>query len=173
MSGVEADGLSKYLVPRDADPESLFTTGFPMDDIHRVFGRLQAERVVFMVDTCFSGATGGRTFMRQVTRAGHLSPQFLDRLTKSRGRVIISAAGPNELALELPALGHGVFTYYLLRGLGGEADRDKDSIVTLSELYEYLEDRVSAHAQREGGRQRPIMKGEVEGQLPLVEVRKN
>lgn len=173
VSGVEADGLSKYLIPRDADPDSLFTTGFPMDDIQRVFARLQAERVVFMVDTCFSGASGGRTFMRQATRSGHLSTQFLERLTKSRGRVIISAAGPNELALELPDLGHGVFTYYLLKGMEGEADRDKDGIVTVSELYEYVEDRVSAHARKAGGRQRPIMRGEVEGTLPLIEIKRN
>lgn len=173
VSGVEADGLSKYLIPRDADPDSLFTTGFPMDDIQRVFARLQAERVVFMVDTCFSGASGGRTFMRQATRSGHLSTQFLERLTKSRGRVIISAAGPNELALELPELGHGVFTYYLLKGMEGEADRDKDGIITVSELYEYVEDRVSAHARKAGGKQRPIMRGEVEGALPLVEIKRN
>lgn len=170
-AGMEADGLSKYLVPRDADPESLFTTGFPMDDIQRVFARLQAERVVFLVDTCFSGATGGRTFSKQLTRSGHLSTQFLDRLAHSRGRVIITAAGPNELALELPDLGHGVFTYYLLKGMEGEADRDKDGIVTVSELYEYLENKVSEHARKSGGRQRPIMKGEVEGTMPLIQIK--
>jgi hypothetical protein len=169
-AGTEADGLSKYLVPRDADPESLFTTGFPMDDIQRVFARLQAERVVFLVDTCFSGATGGRTFSKQLTRASHLSTQFLDRLAHSRGRVIITAAGPNELALELPDLGHGVFTYYLLKGMEGEADRDKDGIVTVNELYEYLEAKVSEQARKAGGRQRPIMKGEVEGTMPLIQI---
>jgi uncharacterized caspase-like protein len=141
-----------------------------MDDIQRVFARLQAERVVFLVDTCFSGATGGRTFSKQLTRASHLSTQFLDRLAHSRGRVIITAAGPNELALELPDLGHGVFTYYLLKGMEGEADRDKDGIVTVNELYEYLETKVSEQARKAGGRQRPIMKGEVEGTMPLIQI---
>ncbi len=88
---------------------------------------------------------------------------------ESRGRVVITASGPNEVALELPALGHGTFTYYLLEGLSGKADRNGDGIVTVSELYEYVEDQVDRRARAAGGRQRPMMKGEIEGTLPLVQ----
>jgi len=40
----------------------------------------------------------------------------------------------------------------------------------VSELYEYVEDQVDRAARRAGGRQRPLMKGEIEGTLPLVRV---
>ena len=165
--GVEADGLSKYLIPRDGDPDSLYTTALPMDEIQRIFSRVQAERIVMLLDTCYSGTAGGRTFARASTRATGINDQFLERLTRSRGRVIITASGPNEVALELPELGHGVFTHFVLEGLRGKADRDKDGLVTVSELYEYVEDQVDATARRAGGRQRPLMKGEIEGTLPL------
>jgi uncharacterized caspase-like protein len=168
-AGVESDGLSKYLIPRDADPDSLYSTAFPMDEIQRIFARIASERVVLLLDTCYSGTAGGRTFGRQQTRSANLSDQFLERLTRSRGRVVITASGPNEVALELPALGHGIFTYYLLEGLGGKADRNGDGIVTVSELYEYVEDQVDRRARAAGGRQRPMMKGEIEGTLPLVQ----
>lgn len=171
-AGIEADGLSKYLIPMDADPDSLFSTAFPMEDIQRIFARLRSERVVLLIDTCFSGSSGGRTFARMATRSGNLSDQFLERLTRSKGRVIMSASGPNELALELPEpIAHGIFTYYLLEGMGGKADRDNDGVVTVNELYEYVEKAVSEHARKVGGKQRPIMKGEVEGTLPLVEIK--
>lgn len=168
-AGTENDGLSKYLIPRDADPDSLYSTAFPMDEIQRIFARIASERVVLLLDTCYSGTAGGRTFARQQTRAANVSDQFLERLTRSRGRVVITASGPYEVALELPDLGHGIFTYYLLEGLGGKADRNGDGIVTVSELYEYVEDQVDRRARAAGGRQRPMMKGEIEGTLPLVQ----
>jgi hypothetical protein len=169
-TGTEADGITKYLIPRNADPESLYSTALPMDEIQRIFSRIQSERVVLLLDTCYSGTAGGRTFARQQLRSSNLNDHFLDRLTRSKGRVIITAAGPNEVALETSELGHGVFTYYLLEGLRGKADRDGDGIVTVSELYEYVEQQVDRKARSAGGRQRPLMKGEIEGTLPLSRV---
>jgi uncharacterized caspase-like protein len=171
-AGNEADGLAKYLIPSDADPQSLYSTALPMDEIQRIFARIPAERIVMLLDTCYSGTAGGRTFMRQQIRAGSINDQFLERLTRSKGRVIITASGPNEVALESSELGHGVFTYFLLQGLGGQADRNTDGLVTVSELYEYVEEQVDRKARAEGGRQRPLMKGEVEGTLPLARVGK-
>jgi hypothetical protein len=168
--GLEADGLAKYLVPQDGDPDSLYTTALPMEELQRVFTRIQAERIVTLLDTCYSGTAGGRTFSRAQVRAAGLNDQFLDRLTRSRGRVIITASGPNEVALELPELRHGLFTYYVLEGLRGKADRNGDGLVTVSELYEYVEDQVDRAARLAGGRQRPLMKGEIEGTLPLSAV---
>ncbi len=169
-TGTEADGITKYLIPRNADPESLYSTALPMDEIQRIFSRIQSERVVLLLDTCYSGTAGGRTFARQQLRSSNLNDHFLDRLTRSKGCVIITAAGPNEVALETSELGHGVFTYYLLEGLSGKADRDGDGIVTVSELYEYVEQQVDRKARAAGGRQRPLMKGEIEGTLPLSRV---
>ena len=166
-AGAETDGLSKYLIPRNADPDSLYSTAFPMDEIQKIFARIPSERVVMLLDTCYSGTAGGRTFARQQIRSGNLSDQFLERLTRSRGRVVITASGPNEVALESPDLGHGIFTYYLLEGLAGKADRNGDGLVTVSELYEYVEDQVDRAARLAGGKQRPLMKGEIEGTLPL------
>lgn len=173
VAGTESDGLSKYLIPQDGDPDSLYTSALPMDEIQRIFARIQAERILLLLDTCYSGTAGGRSFAHQRVRATGLNDQFLERLTRSRGRVIITASGPNEVAFELDELGHGVFTYYVLEGLQGKADRNGDGIVTVSELYEYVEEQVDRAARRAGGRQRPLMKGEVEGSLPISILRRD
>ena len=73
--------------------------------------------------------------------------------------------------MELAELGHGVFTYYLVQGLQGAADLNKDGIVTLQELYEYVEQQVTQKSRAVGGNQHPVMKGEMEGALPLVKVK--
>ena len=53
------------------------------------------------------------------------------------------------------------------RGVRGKTDRNGDGIVTVSELYEYVEDQVDRKAREAGSRQRPLMKGEIERTLPL------
>ena len=71
----------------------------------------------------------------------------------------------------MPELGHGIFTYYLTEGLRGAADLNRDGIVSLQELYEYVEQQVTRKSRAIGGNQHPVMKGELEGVLPLTKVR--
>ncbi len=168
--GLERDGLAKYLVPADADADDLYSTALPMDELQAIFSRIEAERVVAFLDACYSGAAGGRTFAAKATRVGNLDEQFLERLTRSKGRAIITASRPTEVSMELDELQHGIFTYFLVQGLRGAADLNRDGIVTLQELYEYLEQQVSRKSREVGGNQHPIMKGELEGALPIVKV---
>jgi uncharacterized caspase-like protein len=166
--GIERDGLSKYLVPVDADPDDLYSTALPMDEMQNVLARIEAERITVFLDACYSGAAGGRTFASTKTRAVTVDDIFLDRLTRSKGRAIVTASRPSELSIELAELGHGIFTYYLVRGLQGYADTNRDGIVSLQELYEYLAQEVSRKSRQVGGNQHPMMKGEMEGVLPLT-----
>jgi hypothetical protein len=166
--GVESDGLAKYLVPSDADPDDLYSTALPMDELTTIFGRIEADQVVMFLDACYSGAAGGRTFASKRTRASRIDDVFLERLTRSKGRVIVTASRANEVSLELADLGHGVFSHYLIEGIRGTADLDRDGMVSLQELYQYLEQEVSRKSRLAGGNQHPVMKGELEGILPLT-----
>jgi uncharacterized protein YgiM (DUF1202 family) len=162
-SSPDGDGLEKYLIPYDADPQDLYTTGLPMREVETIFHRLSAERVIFITDSCYSGATAGRTFSTAARRAT-LSDGFLTRLSKGKGRVVLTASRAGEVSEERDDLGHGVFTYYLLEGLKGKADVDGDGLITVDEAYSYLSTHVP---QATGQNQHPVKKGEVEGQLIL------
>ena len=163
----DGDGLEKYLIPHDADPQDLYSTGLPMREVETIFRRLSAERVIFITDSCYSGATAGRTFSTAARRAV-VSDNFLNRLAKGKGRVVITASRAGEVSEERDDLKHGVFTFYLLQGLRGSADYDADGVVTVDEVYSY----VSTHVpQVTGQNQHPVKKGEVEGQLVLGRVR--
>jgi WD40 repeat protein/uncharacterized caspase-like protein/uncharacterized protein YgiM (DUF1202 family) len=162
-SSPDGDGLEKYLIPYDADPQDLYTTGLPMREVETIFHRLSAERVIFITDSCYSGATAGRTFST-VARRATLSDGFLNRLSKGKGRVVLTASRAGEVSEERDDLGHGVFTYYLLEGLKGKADIDGDGVVTVDEAYSYISTHVP---QATGQNQHPVKKGEVEGQLIL------
>ena len=112
---------------------------------------------------------GGRTFgFKHFQPRATLTDEFLDDLA-AKGRLVVSACGVNEVALETPEIGHGLFTYYVLKGLEGAADRDNDGRVTVSELYDYVYHNVSQHARRLGGSMHPIQKGFLQGTVYLTD----
>jgi hypothetical protein len=137
----DGDGLEKYLLPYDAVPGKLFAYGLPMNEISIILSRLKADRVIFLSDACYSGASragGEDIFSGSGKRATELSDKFLERISSGRGRIVITAAGANQTSQEKKSLGHGVFTHYLLEGLKGKADSDGDKLVTTEEIYDYL-----------------------------------
>jgi len=159
----DGDGLEKYLLPYNADPQDLYATALPMEEISRIFNRIRAERLVFIADSCYSGASGGRTISLTGVRA-NISDAFLDRISRGKGRIILTASGANEVSCENDKLKHGIFTYFLLEGLRGKADADQDGVVTVDEAYAYVSKHVP---QATGQEQHPVKKGTVEGRLIL------
>ncbi len=157
----DGDGLEKYILPYDAELTNLYASALPMSEISKIFSRIYSERLIFIADACYSGASGGRTLGIKGTRS-NISDAFMDRISRGKGRVIITASGANEVSSENDDLKHGVFTYYLLEGLRGKADVNKDGIITIDEIYNYVSINVP---KATGQAQHPVKKGSVEGQL--------
>ena len=163
----DGDGFEKYLLPHDARLDDLYASSISMNDIRTIFQRIRARRLIFIADTCYSGAAGGRTLLTAKSRA-NLSDRFMERISQGKGRVIISSASANEISKEDDRLGHGIFSYYLLEGLRGKADQDADGIITVDELFAY----VSRTVPRASGQdQHPVKKGEMEGELVIGRAR--
>jgi hypothetical protein len=163
----DGDGLEKYILPYDVDPEDLYASALPMREISHIFYRIQSERIIFIADACYSGASGGRTISLSGIRA-NISDAFLDRITAGKGTIIMTASGANEVSAEDEKLQHGVFTFYLLEGLAGAADADKDGLITVDEIYHYVSVKVP---RATGQEQHPVKKGTVEGRLILSIIR--
>mgnify|MGYP001821777967 CR=1 FL=1 len=166
-SNLDGDGFEKYLLPHDANLEDLYSTSISMNDIRTIFTRISADRLIFIADTCYSGASGGRTMMATKTRA-NLSDKFYERISRGKGRVIISSCSANEISKEDDNLKHGVFSYYMLEGLKGRADQDGDGIITVSELFSYISRKVPEASAQD---QHPVKKGETEGELVIGRVK--
>jgi uncharacterized caspase-like protein len=163
------DGMEKYLVPTDAELDDLRATGISMDEIQRFFGWIESKQVMFFIDSCYSGEAGGRTFQNPLHQTRNLlSAEFLEDLA-GEGRLVVTACDVNEVSLETPDIGHGLFTHYLIEGLKGVADKDQDGLVTIHELYDYVYEQVSQHARKLGGSMHPIQKGSVKGKIFLTE----
>jgi uncharacterized caspase-like protein len=162
-TSADGDGLEKYLLPWETDPADLYSTAMPMREIAHIFGRIRSDRLIFIADSCYSGASGGRTISVTGTRA-NITDVFLERISGGRGKVIITASAANEVSVEKDELRHGVFTYYLLEGLRGAADFDRDGAITVDEAYSYVSEKVP---RATGQEQHPVKKGSVEGSFVM------
>lgn len=141
-----------FLVPYDGDPAFLETTAYPLKRLYQVLGDLPAKQVMLVMDSCFSGA-GGRSVIAKGARPMLITVE--DPLLAAQNMVVWSAAAGNQISTAFPEKRHGLFTYYFLKGLQGEADANKDGAVDVAELYAYLKPQVETAARRMHSEQSP------------------
>ncbi|MFH1723038.1 MAG: caspase family protein [Elusimicrobiota bacterium] len=140
-----------YLVPWGGDANFLKSTGYPLKELYRRLDALKAKEVVVALDACFSGA-GGRSVLAKGARPLVLK---VDTGSPSGGKItLFTAASGTEITSALDDQGHGIFTYFFLKGLNGEA-RDRSGRVTSKGLYRYLKPKVQDEARRQNREQTP------------------
>ncbi len=125
-----------YLAPYDLDPANIPGTGYPMETLGQVAGsRIKAKWKVLLTDACHSGA------ITPDAEAQALNQSLLDM---SRSMFSLTASRDRERSFESKdwGSGHGIFTYYVVKGLEGEADESGDGIVTADELSNYVRRNV-------------------------------
>ncbi|MEE9524063.1 MAG: caspase family protein [Thermodesulfovibrionales bacterium] len=143
-----------YIVPYEGEPgykKKLYS----LNQLYKSLGDLPSDNVFVMLDSCFSGA-GGRSVMPKGSRPVSLSIE--NPVLAGEGVVVLAASRGDEISSDYERVKHGLFTYFLLKGLKGDADTGKDGMVDISELYLYVNDRVSETAVKELDReQHPVL----------------
>jgi PBP1b-binding outer membrane lipoprotein LpoB len=141
-----------FLVPYNGDPAYLETSAYPLNRLYDTLGKLPAQTITVVMDSCFSGA-GGRSVIQKGARPMLIKVE--NPLVASRNMIVISAAAGNQISNALPEKRHGLFTYYFLKGLQGEADANKDGAVDVEELYAFMKPQVETAARRMNAEQSP------------------
>jgi uncharacterized caspase-like protein len=70
--------------------------------------------------------------------------------------------------MEMGQLGQGLFSYWLMNGLRGAADLNRDKYITAGELFVYTRRAVE---QNSGGRQIPVVIGQNLDKIPLCRLK--
>ena len=144
-----------YWVTYNANIDDLYGTALSNDEIADMLDRVEAKKMIAFLDSCYSAATINRTDKkRSIIIVKDPFQKF-----KGKGRVIITSSDGKEQSVEIDAFGHGIFTYYLLKALKGDADRNGDGYIELDEIWDYVKYRVTNTARRYGRTQTPILDG--------------
>ncbi len=156
------DKISRYLVLHDTDYYNIFATGLDMErELPRIcFERIRAKLILVLVDTCFSGLAGGKTF-RGPQLAKYRGVK-LNQMELGEGRLIMTASADDELAREYKKLGHGVFTHFLIETLTDVSY--KEPFISIPILYDVIVRKVMAYTKE---RQRPTLHGKFIGSASL------
>ncbi len=112
-----------------------------LEDIVSTLSVQNKAKVVLITDACHAGKLAGSQIGGAQLTATSLAQQL-------NNEIRILSCQPSEFSLEGVQWGggRGVFSYHLVDGLYGLADRNADQSVTLAEIIRYLEDRVPAEA---------------------------
>jgi len=137
-----------YVIAYDTSVGDMAETALPMSELRRYIEQnIRSKRVILLLDTCHSAGLS-----TEATRdlGNNLANLYLEKLLyQEEGRAVITSSDVNEPSRESKRWGngHGVFTYYLLEGLKGSADTNRDQLVSVGELFRYVRQKVRLDTQ--------------------------
>lgn len=165
---VEAPGSkSAFILTHDADPQDLKSTALGVNELQDLFTQqLQnVARVVMFVDVCKAGAISAMSTANMAST--------VEALGSTPGKLFgFLASKPNQVSVEGPQFGggHGVFSYYILKGMQGEADENADGVVDAGELVSYVTAQVT---KATGRKQSPREFGTYDAEMRLSDTKKS
>ena len=127
-----------FLVPYDGDPSFIEETGYPLKRLYAKLDKLQVKEIIVVLDSCFSGA-GGRSVLAKGARP--LVMNMDKQMFHSDRIAILSASSGSQISSTHDKEGHGLFTYFFLKGI-------KDGNSELGTLYNYLKPQVERIARK-------------------------
>ena len=122
-----------YLLPVDGIGTDV-STGYKLDDLYAVLGKMPAENVTVFMDACFSGSKREEGMLASARGVAIKAKSGMPQ----GNMVVFSAAQGDETAYPNNEEKHGMFTYFLLKKL-----QETKGDVTLQELGEYIKTNVS------------------------------
>ncbi|MDC6448441.1 caspase family protein [Alphaproteobacteria bacterium] len=138
------DGEDLYLLPSDGDPDLLEDSTLLRNELFDRIAKLNPRSVTVFLDTCYSGTTRSEEFLVAA------KPIFIEAKEQDIPAkfTIFSASAGRETAKVLPEAQHGLFSYYMMKGLEGEADSNNDRAITNGELHAFINKNVSRQANQ-------------------------
>lgn len=158
-----------YLICYDSPPHNYVNMALPvayLNDVTNTLSVKNGANVILITDACHSGKLAGSKF----------NGNFLvgEQLRTVRNKEVrITSCSENQLSLEMPDWGggRGVFSYYLINGLRGLSDKEKDGWVTVDEIKEYMATSLATDEVllREKHSQTPVIDGKGNFRLAKVD----
>ncbi|MDC1375870.1 caspase family protein [bacterium] len=148
-----SDGKDMFLLPYDGLPRLLQDSAIKRDQLFADIQKANPKSVTVFLDTCYSGTTRG-TDMLIASRP--IAIRALEQSIPDNFTVFSAAAG-DQTSKPLEEAKHGMFSYFLMKGMEGDADTNADNKITARELHNYVKENVT---QQSSGSQTPELQGD-------------
>jgi hypothetical protein len=153
------DGKSLFFLPQNGHKDYLPETGIDQNSLVSAITATKPKSVTLFIDSCYSGSTrSGETLLAS---ARPIALKANDSIFPSNFTVI-SASSLDQISSSSPELKHGIFSFYVMKGLEGAADLNGDGKITSGELQTYLADVVPRQAMKMNRKQEPQLVGDAE-----------
>lgn len=125
----------------DTRKDDLLQTGLGVQNLLAHLSQSRAHQQIVWLDACHSGGMTFRTGKGEGESLPNPTPHLVEllrqRAAQSKGFYALLSCDQDQQSWEFPELGHGVFTYFLMRGLLGEAADDR-GVIEADALYKYV-----------------------------------
>jgi len=128
-----------FFVPYDSDPNFVSDdNAYRMVDFYSDVSKIKAKRKIVVIDACFSGQSGdGKTIIKN---ASPLLLKVTNPLLADKDAIVFQSSDANQVSNWYPEKKHGMFTYFFLKGIKGNADLNNDNYITVGEIEEFVND---------------------------------
>lgn len=163
-------GVEGAFVPVDFDG---YKNQLEHSEIRKILQASKARHKVVLGDACHSGSLYGMSItgepLASRTAVNDMLERYYDAFENCGGglALLLSSKG-KEVSLEDSGLRSGVFSHFLIQGMKGAADKNLDGIVSIFELYEYTNAKVTGYT---AGAQTPVITGAYDKRMPVSVVR--
>ncbi|HMR89310.1 MAG TPA: caspase family protein [Saprospiraceae bacterium] len=162
MLYLSGHGLDGAFVPSDFDGKKG----------HMAYGQIldllnssDAKHKLFITDACHSGSmiASARTPWNVAVEKFYSAYN-----TINGGTAIMMSSKKEEVSLEYGGLRQGIFSHFLIKGLKGNADKNSDKLITVTELYDYVSTNVKSYTMNA---QNPEIMGDFDKNMPVGLIR--
>ncbi|GLR18580.1 caspase family protein [Portibacter lacus] len=155
-------GLPGSFLPIDFDG---YNNILQHSEIKEILDKSKAKHKICFADACHSGSL---LAMKSPFDATRMQSFFDGFENASAGTALFTSSKSEEISMETSGLRQGIYSHYLIRGLRGEADANRNKIVTISELFDYVNKNVRTYTSN---RQTPVIAGNYDNDMPVSVLR--
>jgi uncharacterized caspase-like protein len=137
------DGKSLYFLPHGVDQDLLDETAIDQKKIIAAIQSTQPKSVTMFIDSCYSGQS--RNGSQLLAGAKPVALKNSD-IRYPAEFTVFTASASDQISSASTDLQHGIFSFYLMKGMEGAADINKDGNITFGEMQQYLSENVQRQA---------------------------
>lgn len=153
-------GTNGHLVPHDFDG---YNNLLSHQELKNIFEYSNAKHKLIMADACYSGGLIAAKSAQSSTK------RLYEAFEKTKkGTAVMMSSSSEEVSLEARGLRSGIFSHFLLEGIRGKADVNYDKVVTITELFNFVNTNVLEYT---ANRQHPMLSGNFDKNMPVATIR--